>query len=98
MNRMQREQVIDTLRSHEGELRRRGVRHAALFGSLARGSATAASDIDILIEIDPAAPVDLYAYAGIKLYIADLFPGQVDVVDRNALKPYLRIPALADAV
>jgi uncharacterized protein len=95
---MNREQVIETLREHETELRRRGVRRAALFGSLARGDANARSDIDILIELDPEAPVDLFAYAGIKRYIAGLFPTRVDVVNREALKPYLRLPAAADAV
>lgn len=95
---MDREQAIAVLRAHEAELRRRGVRRAALFGSVARGSATAASDIDILIELEPDAPIDLYAYAGIKRYIADLFSEPVDVVDRDALKPYLRVPAITDAV
>jgi hypothetical protein len=95
---MDREQAIAVLRRHEGELRQRGVRRAALFGSVARGSATAVSDIDILIELEPNAPIDLFAYAGIKRYIADLFSERVDVVDRDALKPYLRVPAIADAV
>jgi predicted nucleotidyltransferase len=95
---MDREQVIAVLRRHEGELRQRGVRRAALFGSVARGSATAVSDIDILIELEPDRPIDLFAYAGIKRYIADLFSERVDVVDCDALKPYLRVPAIADAV
>jgi uncharacterized protein len=95
---MDREQAISVLRAHEVELRRRGVRRAALFGSVARGTATAASDIDILIELDPDAPIDLFAYAGIKSYIADLFAEPVDVIDRDALKPYLRVPAITDAV
>jgi hypothetical protein len=95
---MDRERILATLRSEEAELRRRGVRHAALFGSVARGTATAGSDIDILIEIDPAVSIDLFAYAGIKRYIAALFPDPVDVVEREALKPYLRRPAVGDAV
>ena len=95
---MDREQAIAVLRAHEGELRRQGVRRAALFGSVARGTATAASDIDILIELEPATPIDLFAYAGIKNYIADLFSEAVDVVDRDALKPYLRLRAITDAI
>ena len=50
-----REEIIATLRAHQAELHRRGVRHAALFGSLARGEAKRTSDIDILIELDPRA-------------------------------------------
>jgi predicted nucleotidyltransferase len=95
---MNREQVIATLRAHEGELRQRGVQRAALFGSIARGEAIASSDIDIMIELDPEAPVDLFAYAGLKRYIAELFGESVDVVNRDALKPYLRRPTAADAV
>lgn len=95
---MTREQALAALCANQAELRRRGVRRAALFGSLARGTATAKSDIDILIEIDPEAPIDLFAYAGLKRYIAGLFPGQVDVVDRDALKRYLRGPAPSDAI
>jgi predicted nucleotidyltransferase len=97
-DRMNREQAIATLRRHEVELRRRGVRRAALFGSVARGEATAASDIDILIELDPDAPIDLFVYAGLKRYIAGLFAEPVDVVNREALKPYLRRPTAAEAV
>jgi uncharacterized protein len=94
---MNREQVIEILQEHEAALRRRGVRHAALFGSVARGTATAASDIDIMIELEPDAPIDVFAYAGIKNYIADLFKERVDVVDHDALKPALRRPIIADA-
>lgn len=59
---MNREQVIAALRAHETELRRRGVSHVALFGSVARGEATENSDIDLLIELDPRAPVGLFEY------------------------------------
>jgi predicted nucleotidyltransferase len=51
-----REEIIATLRAHQEELRRRGVRHAALFGSLVRGESKRTSDIDILIELDPRPP------------------------------------------
>ena len=32
----------------------------------------------------------MYAYAGLKLYIAGLFDGPVDVIDRDVIKPYVR--------
>jgi uncharacterized protein len=87
---MDRDRIIATLRAHEAELQRLGVRHAALFGSVARGDAGPDSDIDIAIELDEEALPDLYAYAGMKRYIAGLFPRPVDVVDRAALKPHIR--------
>jgi uncharacterized protein len=55
-----------------------------VFGSRARGNQRADSDTDIMIEIDPGAPVGVWEYAGIKSYIASLFEGPVDVVDREA--------------
>jgi hypothetical protein len=45
------------LRQIEAALRQRGVAHAALFGSRARGEQGPDSDTDIMIEIDPDAPV-----------------------------------------
>jgi len=90
--------VIATLRTHEPELRRRGVQHAALFGSLARGEAKPASDIDILVEIEPEALVGAFEYVSITQYLPDLFPGRVDVANRRTLKPLVRPSAERDAV
>lgn len=42
--------------------------------------------------------MDAFAYAGLKRYIASLFSGPVDVINRESLKPYLRPGALTDAV
>jgi predicted nucleotidyltransferase len=93
-----REEVIATLRAHQAELRRRGVRHAALFGSLARGESKRTSDIDIVIELDPQAPIGLFEYVGITQYLADLFPGRVDVANRSSLKPLVRPTIERDAL
>jgi predicted nucleotidyltransferase len=95
---MDRQDIIARLRENEAALRARGVAHAALFGSRARDDARPDSDTDILIEIDPEAPVGVYEYVGIKEYIANLFDGRVDVVDREGLKPYVRPSATSDAV
>jgi uncharacterized protein len=95
---MTHQDAIAILREHADALRARGVRHAALFGSTARGDAHDQSDLDILIELDPAAPLDAFAYAGLKRYIAGLFTGPVDVVNRDALKPHLRASAVDDAI
>jgi len=98
MDCMDRAAALDILRTSEAQLRARGVRHAALFGSLARGSADADSDIDVMIEIDPDARVTVFDYAGLKDYIAGLFDGRVDVVNRAQLKSHVAPTADADAI
>lgn len=95
---MDKQRVIATLREHQDELARQGVLHAALFGSVARGDATAESDIDIMLDIDPKAKFSVYDFVVVSDYIAGLFDKKVDVVNRQGLKPRVRPSALAEAV
>jgi len=87
---MNQEQVLATLRAHEPKLRHRGVQHAA--------EATPTSDIDILIDLDPKAPVGVFEYVALTQYLADLFPGRVDVANRSRLKTLVRPNAERDAM
>jgi uncharacterized protein len=56
------------------------------------------SDIDILVDLDPAVVTTMFDYASVKDYVAGLFQDSVDVIDRDALKPRFRALAAADAV
>lgn len=95
---MNRQEILERLRDNQRALRARGVTHAALFGSRARGDSRPDSDTDIMIEVDPEARISIYDYVGLKDYIASLFDGPVDVVSRDGLKPYVRPAATGDAV
>jgi hypothetical protein len=90
--------VLQTLRAHEDDLRRLGASHAAVFGSVARGEAGPGSDIDVLIDLDPDRPMGVFQYARLKLYINEILDGAGDVVNRKTLKPLLREHILSDAV
>jgi predicted nucleotidyltransferase len=92
------DEVLETLRAHESELRRLGASHAAVFGSVARGDAKADSDIDVLVELDEDRPIGIFEYARLKLYVGEILNGVADVVNRRALKPLLRDRTLRDAV
>jgi len=94
---MNRADAIETLKRFESALRARGVRRAAVFGSVARGESRPDSDIDIMIEVDPDAHITVFDYVDLKEYIASLFDRPVDVVNRDSLKSHIRPVATADA-
>jgi uncharacterized protein len=95
---MNRQAAIAILQKNADALRARGIRHAALFGSVAREEARPDSDIDIMIELAPDASLDIFAYVELKDFVASLFPGPVDVVNRDALRPHVGPPATADSI
>lgn len=95
---MRRDEVIARLKQAEPALRARGIRRAAVFGSVARGEERPDSDIDILVEFEPGAEGSIYDYMRLKEFVAGLFDGPVDVIDRDGLKPYLRTPLARDAI
>ena len=94
---MTKDDVLAALRT-ETELRAKGVARAALFGSVARGEQGPDSDIDIMVELDPAARLGLWEYAGVIDFIEDMFPTKVDVANRASLKAHVRPNAERDAV
>jgi uncharacterized protein len=79
-------------------LRAKGVAHAALFGSIARGDDRPDSDIDIMVEFVEDSKMDLFRYVGIVQSVEDLFPTRVDVANRIALKTHVRPSAERDAI
>lgn len=97
---MNREDVLALLRAHLPVLRERfGVRHLHLFGSMARDTARADSDVDVLVDFgQPATPEALF---GAQFYLEDLFGRPVDLVTqrglRQELRPYVERDAIAIA-
>jgi predicted nucleotidyltransferase len=74
------EQVIATLRDHAAELRQAGIRDVGLFGSLARGEASPASDGDLVVELDPAARIGMIRLAGTERRLAKILGCAVDLL------------------
>jgi uncharacterized protein len=95
---MNTQDAIATLRRYEPALRARGILHAAVFGSVARGEDRPDSDVDIMIDVDPDVAMTVFDYVGLKEYIAGLFDNPVDVVSRDGLKPHVRPAATAAAI
>ena len=84
-----RQQVLEIAQGH-------GARNVRLFGSVARGEATATSDLDLLIEMTPERT--LLDVIAIKQDLEELLGCKVDVVTEAAISPYLRDKVLHEAV
>ena len=93
---MKRARVLKLLRDHQAEIVTFGVKRLALFGSVARDSAQADSDVDILVEF--AHPVGLFQFIGLKQYLESLLGCQVDLGTARSLKPYLQNEVMESAI
>jgi predicted nucleotidyltransferase len=93
---MRRDAALATLRAHEQDVRRLGVKSLALFGSVARDEAGADSDLDLLVEFEEPASFD--RYMDVKIFLEDLLGRKVDLVTKKALKPTMRPYIERDAV
>ena len=94
---MDRSRTLALLGEHKPVLAERfGVRRLALFGSMARGTAQADSDIDLLVDFDGLATPD--RYFGVQFYLEDLLGRSIDLVTERALRPQLRPYVERDAI
>ena len=94
---MEREKILQLLAQHKPQLAQRyGVLRLALFGSTARDSANADSDIDILVAFD--GPATSKRYFCVQFYLEDLLGRPVDLVTEKALRAELRPYIEAEAV
>ena len=73
-----------------------GVTRLALFGSTARGTARADSDIDLLVSFD--GPATSERYFGVQFFLEDLLGRPVDLVTDKALRPELKMFIEKEAV
>ena len=67
-----------------------------VFGSVARGEETEASDVDLLVHFRPGA--SLFDQIGLMEEAAQLVQTRVDVVSDEALSPYLARRILNEAI
>jgi predicted nucleotidyltransferase len=94
---MTRDELLALLGQHKPVLAERfGVASLRLFGSFARGTARADSDVDLLVSFD--GPATAKRYFGVQFYLEDLIGREVDVVTEDALRPRMRPYVERDAV
>lgn len=95
---MDTERILVTLRQHAPELKSAGVVHLRLFGSAARGEATANSDIDLLADFDHSKPVTLVTLGSLEHRLRDLLGAEVELSSAAWLRENVRKRALQEAV
>jgi predicted nucleotidyltransferase len=86
------------LASAEPELRRRGVRHLAVFGSIARGEDSVSSDVDLAVEIEEGRPFSLIRMEEARLMLEDALRRPVDLGEIESLRPEVRAAFEREAI
>jgi predicted nucleotidyltransferase len=77
-------------------LKRHMVKHAAIFGSVAKGDTHPNSDIDLLIE--PAKDFTIFKMLMLEEEIATLLKCKVDLVEYSALKASIKDEVMRSAI
>lgn len=76
-------------------LQRNRVAFAAIFGSRAKGSATAASDYDFLVEFSPGVRYSLFDIVEVKDALEHILHTRVDVITTGGLSRHLKREVLS---
>jgi len=95
---MERDRVIGTLAANRQVLQAFGVKSLRVFGSVARGDAQAGSDVDLLVEFDPAARIGLFEFSRLRQKLSDLLGCDVDLATPEALHRDLKDAILREAI
>jgi predicted nucleotidyltransferase len=80
--------LLSLIREHQDRIRAFGVKRLGLFGSFAREQQGLGSDVDILVEFEPAQKT-FYNFIHLIFFLEDLFNREVEVVTPESLSPYV---------
>jgi predicted nucleotidyltransferase len=86
------------LAANELELRRRGVSHLAVFGSVARGEDRADSDVDLAVEIEEGRSFSLIRMEETRLLLEDVLRRPVDLGEIDSFRPQVRAAFERDSI
>jgi predicted nucleotidyltransferase len=93
------EEIKNILKKHKEELKKKyGVKEIGIFGSYVRGENKKSSDLDILVEFEEYAKIDLIKFVEFENYLSELLGIKVDLVDKTTLKPAIGKHILKEVV
>ncbi|ESQ75028.1 nucleotidyltransferase family protein [Asticcacaulis sp. AC402] len=91
--------IIAALRAHQSDLRALGVEGLSLFGSVARGEETPASDVDLAVVYNEAVVRDLYQMGGVAAAIESFIgTDNFDLAEEKRMPPHIRTAYAQDHV
>lgn len=90
----------ELIRQHRAAIlalaRRYGAHDVRIFGSVARGDATQASDLDLIVRFEPGR--SLFDHGGLLMDLQELLGMKVDVIDEEGMRPRFRQHVMKEAV
>jgi hypothetical protein len=97
---LSRDETVRRISTVLPELRRRGVIAAWLFGSVARGTASEASDVDVVVEFAEPDRVSLWDLGGVYAEISDVTGRDVSLLERHEIaeRPEFEANFVRDAI
>ena len=96
---MNRNELLDTLRTYETPLRDSGATGLFVFGSRARDTNLGDSDLDLFIDYDPSARVpNIFRLMQIEERISEALGIPVTITTRSALYPLMKDSIERDAI
>jgi len=96
---MKQGNLIEVLKTYDAVLRENGATAVFVFGSRARGSERADSDLDLFIDYDPTAKIpNMFRLMQIEEKISETLGIPVTITTRNALHPSMKESIERDAV
>ena len=91
--------IYKEIRLIKEELRKEyGVREIGVFGSYVRGEHRTDSDLDILVEFEEDAKMDLIKFVEVEDYLSNLLGVKVDLVMKSVLTPRIGKHILEDVI
>ena len=88
MSAQTKEAVLSAIRGHRDEITAAGVRRLGLFGSFVRNEQHPESDVDFLVEFDPAQKT-FDNFMRVSLLLEELCDRRVELITAESLSPYL---------
>ena len=90
--------AVARLRNEKPVLRRLGVAHIDLFGSIVRNQADVESDIDLVVEFKQEQGMSLSKFASLGNKLEDILGYEIDLAERRMLRPEVRREFERDAL